>query len=140
MVTYMIICPSSIVLSSSTYVSCLHPVCTVSFLLSRTWTHPFQNPYLSVSVLDILVYHLPSGFLSFSKKEPLPELFPQTPDSSYSWPRRTRWWIRLSLHLVLGLPCRLVYSRGIYSVTLIVHLLSLNRAMCPLWTPLICCF
>ena len=42
-----------------------------------------------------------------------------------------RWQIRLSLHLVLGLPCRLVHSRGVHSVTLFVHLLSLNRAMCP---------
>ena len=42
-----------------------------------------------------------------------------------------RWWIRLSLHLVLGLPCRLFHSRGVHSVTLFVHLLSLNRAMCP---------
>ena len=35
-----------------------------------------------------------------------------------------RWWIRLSLHLVLGLPCRLFHSRGVHSVTLFVHLLS----------------
>ena len=42
-----------------------------------------------------------------------------------------RWWIRLSLHLVLGLPCRLFHSRGVHSVTLFVHLLSLTRAMCP---------
>ena len=31
-----------------------------------------------------------------------------------------RWRIRLSLHLVLGLPCRLVHSRGVHSVTLFV--------------------
>ena len=42
-----------------------------------------------------------------------------------------RWRIRLSLHLILGLPCRLVHSRGVHSVTLLVHLLSLKRAMCP---------
>ena len=41
-----------------------------------------------------------------------------------------RWQIRQS-HLVLGLPCCLVHSRGVHSVTLFVHLLSLNRAMCP---------
>ena len=41
------------------------------------------------------------------------------------------WRMRLSLHLVSGLPCRLVHSPGVHSVTLIVHLLSLNRAMCP---------
>ena len=33
-------------------------------------------------------YHLPPGFLSLRKEEPLPELFPQTPVPSYSWPRR----------------------------------------------------
>ena len=33
-----------------------------------------------------------------------------------------RWRIRLSLHLVLGLPCRLVHSRGVHYVTLFVHL------------------
>ena len=65
----------------------------------------------------------------FFKEEPVPELFPQMLVSGYSWPRR--WRIRLSLHLVLGLPCRLVHSRGVHSVTLFVHLLSLNRAMCP---------
>ena len=43
----------------------------------------------------------------------------------------SKWRTRLSLHLVLGLPCRLVHSRGFHSVTLIVHLLSLNHAMCP---------
>ena len=42
-----------------------------------------------------------------------------------------KWRIRLSLHLVLGLPCRLVHGRGVHSVTLLVHLLSLNRAMRP---------
>ena len=35
-------------------------------------------------------YHLPPGFLSFRKEEPLPELFTQTPVPSYSWPRRTQ--------------------------------------------------
>ena len=32
-----------------------------------------------------------------------------------------RWRITLSLHVVLGLPCRLVHSRGVHSVTLLVH-------------------
>ena len=43
-----------------------------------------------------------------------------------------RWRMRLSLHLVLGLPCRIVHFRGVYSVTLILHImLSLKRAVCP---------
>ena len=37
-----------------------------------------------------LVYHLPPGFLSLRKEEHLPELSPQTPVSSYSWPRWTQ--------------------------------------------------
>ena len=36
------------------------------------------------------IYHLPPGFLSLRKEEPLPELFPQTPVPSYSWPRSTQ--------------------------------------------------
>ena len=36
------------------------------------------------------IYHLPSGFLSLRKEEPLPELSAQTPVSGYSWPRRTQ--------------------------------------------------
>ena len=35
-------------------------------------------------------YHLPPGFLSLHKEEPLPELFPQTLVSSYYWPRRSQ--------------------------------------------------
>ena len=35
-------------------------------------------------------HHLPPGFLSLRKEEPLPELFPQTLVSSYSWPHRTQ--------------------------------------------------
>ena len=34
------------------------------------------------------IYHLPTGFLSLSKEDRLPELFPQTPVSSYYWPVR----------------------------------------------------
>ena len=38
----------------------------------------------------ITIYHLPPGFLSLRKEEPLPELSPQTPVSGYYWPRRTQ--------------------------------------------------
>ena len=38
--------------------------------------------------------------------------------------------MRLSLHLVLGLICRLLYSRGVHSVTHTVRPLSLNCDMC----------
>ena len=30
-------------------------------------------------ILSFTIYHLPPGFLSRRKEEPLPELFPQTP-------------------------------------------------------------
>ena len=36
----------------------------------------------------------------------------------------------LSPHLVLGLRCRLDHSRDVHAVTLFVHMLSLNRAIC----------
>ena len=36
-----------------------------------------------------------------------------------------------SPYYCLGIPCRLVHSRGVHSVTLLVHLLCLNRAICP---------
>ena len=46
--------------------------------------------YLSTITLDAVFsmvadnnYNLPPGFLSLRKDEPLPELFPQTPVSSY---------------------------------------------------------
>ena len=77
------------------------------------------------------LYHLPPGFLSHRKEEPLPELFPQTPVSGYSWPRRTQVAHKVVSPSCSGLPCRLVHSRGVHSVTRFVHLLSLNRAMCP---------
>ena len=38
----------------------------------------------------LTIYHLPPGFISLRKEEPLPELFPQTPVPSYSWPRSTQ--------------------------------------------------
>ena len=41
------------------------------------------------------------------------------------------WQMRLSHHLVLGLPCRLVHSRGVQSVTLIVQLFCFHRARVP---------
>ena len=40
--------------------------------------------------LPFIIYLLTPGFLSLRKEEPQPELFPQTPVSSYSWPRRTQ--------------------------------------------------
>ena len=92
-----------------------------------------QHLHLKVSSLwrFCFIYHSPSGFLSPRKEEPLRELFPQTPASGYSWPCRTHVADKLVSPSCLGLPCRLVHSRGVHSVTLFVHLLSLNRAMCP---------
>ena len=39
-------------------------------------------------VTQPLLTNLPPGFLSIRMEEPLPELYPQTPVSSYSWPCR----------------------------------------------------
>ena len=48
----------------------------------------FISNFLSFS--EQFSYHLPPGYLSLRKEEPLPELSPQTPVSGYSWPRRTQ--------------------------------------------------
>ena len=52
-----------------------------------------------------------------------------------SWAIRYRvrptWYMRSSLHLVLGLPLGLFCSRGVHSVVLMVHLLSCSLATCP---------
>ena len=90
-----------------------------------------------VNCITIYHYHLPPGCPSLRKEEPIPELFPQTPVPSYSWPRRTQVADKVVSPSCLGLPCHLVHSRGVHSVTLLVHLLSLNRAMCPAhqWIP-----
>ena len=67
------------------------------------------------------LYHLPPGVLSLRKEEPLPELFPQTPVSSYYWPRRTEVADKIvspSCFIVFGLPCSLVHSRGVHTVIL----------------------
>ena len=76
-------------------------------------------------------YHLPPGFLSLRKEESLPELSPQTPVSGYSWPRRTQVvdksvspsCFRSSVPSCPISWCPLCHF--------FVHLLSLNRAMCP---------
>ena len=44
----------------------------------------------SINHLPFTIYHLPPGYVSLRKKEPLPELSPQMPVSGYSWPRRTQ--------------------------------------------------
>ena len=83
--------------------------------------------------LIIIDLHLPfaTRVSVTPKEEPPPELFPQTPISGYSLPHRTHTADTVVSPSCLGLPCRLVHSRGVHSVTVIVHLLSLNRAMCP---------
>ena len=58
-------------------------------MCTERWRHikiiksTYTNMYFTI-------YHLPPGFLSLRKEEPLPELFPQTPVPSYSWPRSTQ--------------------------------------------------
>ena len=79
-------------------------------------------------ILPLIIHH--EGFLHSVSKNSL----------SYLHRRRSLailgragpcWRMRLLLHFVLGLPCRLVHSRGAHSVTLLINLLSLNRTMCP---------
>ena len=90
-----------------------------------------EHGWFSWEKKSLRFYHLPPGFISLRKEESLPELSPQTPVSGYSWPRRTQVADKAVLHFVLGLPCRLVHSRGVHSFALFVHLLSLNGSMCP---------
>ena len=70
------------------------------------------------------VYHLPPGFLSLRKDS-------LSLNCLHRRPYLGTICTRLSLRLVLGLPCRLVNSRCVHAVTLIAHMLHLNRATCP---------
>ena len=63
---------------------------------------------------------LPPGFLSLRKEDILPGLFPQTPVSGYYWLCSTDVAYKV-VSPSCGLPCRLAHSRGIHSVTLLVH-------------------
>ena len=77
----------------------------------------------------VVIYHLPPGFISLHN--PSLNCFHTRRSLAILGHTGPRWRMRLSLHLILGLPCRLVHSRGVHTVTLSVHLLSFNRAMCP---------
>ena len=61
-------------------------------MMSRLSCHLGHPRSLAVKVSTPIstFYHLPPGFLSFRKEEPLSELFPQKPVSGYSWPCRTQ--------------------------------------------------
>ena len=80
-------------------------------------------------LLTFTIYH--QGFFHSVRRNPSLNCLHRRRSLAILGHEGPRWWIRLSLHLVLGLPCRLFHSRGVHSVTLFVHLLSLNRAMCP---------
>ena len=76
------------------------------------------------------IYRLPPWLLSFRKEEPL-RLSPQTPVSSYSWPRRTQ-----VADKVVSPSCyRSSPPPGPFSWCPLCHSSSppvvLNRAMCP---------
>ena len=75
------------------------------------------------------IYH--QGFFHFVRRNPSLNCLHRRRSLAILGHAEPRWRMRLFLHLVLGLPCRLVHSRGAHSVSLTVHLLSLNRAMCP---------
>ena len=80
-------------------------------------------------LLMFTIYH--QGFFHSVRRNPSLNCFHRRRSLPIIGHAGPRWRIRLSLHLVLGLPCRLVHYRGVHSVTLLVNLLSLNRAMCP---------
>ena len=86
--------------------------------------------YTGCSLPDVLIkMNLPftPSVSLLRKQETLPELSHQTPLFNIIG---HRWRIRLSLHLVLGLPCPIVHSLVVHAATLTVHMLSLNHAMC----------
>ena len=88
-----------------------------------------MNYYCLVN-FKLNIYHLPPGFLSLRKEEPLPELFPQTPVPSYSWPRSTQVadkivspsWFRSSLT-----PCPFSWCPLCHSLVIIVQGLCHTR-------------
>ena len=84
---------------------------------------------IQICNLPFTIYH--QGFFHSVRRNPSLNCLHRCRSLAILGHAGPRWRIRLSLHLVLGLPCRLVHSRGVHSVALFVHLLSLNRAMCP---------
>ena len=99
----------------------LRCVVYITAILMRTYRIIFLKPFT--------IYH--QGFFHFVRRNPSLICLHRRRSLAILGHAGPRWRIRLSLHLVLGLPCRLVHSRGVHSVTLFVHLLCLNRAMCP---------
>ena len=94
---------------------------------------PRRLEYKMEKTLDCLtyiyiptVYHLPSGFLSLGKEEPISECLDRRRSLAGLGHGGPTWRVRLSmsLHLVkiwFSLLSSLVHSRGVHSVTLIVR-------------------
>ena len=106
---------------------CLTPLLTGN-TSDSTDTHLTQSVWLQYH-LPFTIYH--QGFFRSVRRNPSLNCFHIRRSLAIIGHAVPRWRTRLSLHLVLGLPCRLVHYRGVHSVTLLVHLLSLKRAMCP---------
>ena len=106
---------------------------TIQYVTSNPLHNVVQQPSrhfpLNLANLPFTIYH--QGFFHSVRRNPSLNCFHRRRSLAILGHAVPRWRTRLSLHLVLGLPCRLVHSRGVHSVTLLVHLLSLNRAMCP---------
>ena len=95
----------------------------MKFILYLVWSPcSFGGP------VDLPWIHY-QGFFHSVRRNPFLNCFHRRRSIAIIGHTGPRWRIRLSLHLVLGLPCRLVHSRGVHSVSLTVHLLSLNRAI-----------
>ena len=101
-------------------------ICDDLLISCSVATHQYVSR-LAMSMFTI--YH--QGFFYSVRRNPSLNCFHRCRSLAILGHAGPRWRIRLFLHLVLGLPCRLVHSRGVHSVTLFVHLLSLNRTMCP---------
>ena len=77
------------------------------------------NKQVLLSLNSQYIYHLPPV------RNPSLNCLPRRRALAIIVPAGTIWRIRLSLHRVLGLPCRLVHSRGVHAATLMVHLSSM---------------
>ena len=101
----------------------------------RNFAHITYNINITVGTYSLsndipfTIYH--QGLFHSVRRKPSLNCFHRRRSLAILGHAGPRWWIRLSLHLVLALPGRLVHSRGVHHVTRLVHLLSLNRAMCP---------
>ena len=104
--------------------------CTASCIYHQGFFHSNINVFFtSFTIYHSGTYH--QGLFHYIRRNPSLYCIHRRQFLAIIGHAGPRWRIRLSLRLVLCLPCRLVHSRGVHSVTLFVHLFSLNRQCVP---------